>query len=234
MSKSKKFEVFGTLQKDETIFTIKDKIIPGTMVFESLAPFPGYFNEAPNESKPTYLYLGLDDDYSVSDIYRAAQNVREQMDVDVDVAKATVMIYDMHYHVLRLRHIEDYDLIKPIQEALQEEGLRPKFVSGKVKEGACKIHIIKFICMEKVAKGIYLDCGEPDHAYITIPKHMSWDDFEEVTKQVKYNWYGSKFDAAQGSFYRKGRLREFVRVYSKKINENYLKEVCKLYLTRIK
>jgi hypothetical protein len=42
MELNKRFEVFGTLIKTETVFTIDHKILTGTLVFEALKPFHGY------------------------------------------------------------------------------------------------------------------------------------------------------------------------------------------------
>ena len=63
MERNKRFEVFGTLTKTETVFTIDDKIIPGTLVFEALRPFPGYYSESPTSAKPVYMYLALEEQY---------------------------------------------------------------------------------------------------------------------------------------------------------------------------
>ena len=69
MEQNKRFEVFGTLTKTETIFTIDQKILQGTLVFEALKPFPDYFNDAAMTAKPMYLYLALEEQISVGRYY---------------------------------------------------------------------------------------------------------------------------------------------------------------------
>ena len=79
-----------------------------------------------------------------------------------------------------------------------------------------------------------MDCSEDFHAYILLPKDMTPEEFKGINQQVIYNWYGSKFDAAKGAFYYKFKLREMVRIYSKKLDLNYLEDLQRLYLSKIK
>jgi len=62
---------------------------------------------------------------------------------------------------------------------------------------------------------------------------MRWEEFDDITNKVKYNWVESKFDAAKASFYYDGELHEVVRIYSDKIGPDYLKELRKLYLDKM-
>jgi hypothetical protein len=55
-----------------------------------------------------------------------------------------------------------------------------------------------------------------------------------LTNKVKYNWVESKFDAAKASFYYDGELHEVIRIYSDKIGPEYLIELHKLYLEKMK
>ena len=51
---------------------------------------------------------------------------------------------------------------------------------------------------------------------------------------VKYNWLGHEYDAAAGSFYKDGKLYEVVRILSNKLDKNYLTDIRKLYLEKIR
>ena len=87
MEQNKRFEVFGTLTKTETIFTIDQKILQGTLVFEALKPFPDYFNDAAMTAKPMYLYLALEEQYPLEDIIRASQKIQLDFNVSFDAGK---------------------------------------------------------------------------------------------------------------------------------------------------
>ncbi len=234
MEQNKRFEVFGTLTKTETVFTIDQKIIPGTLVFEALKPFSGYYSDSPTGAIPVYMYLALEEQYELEDILRASQKVQLEFDVRFDAGKGFLQIYDTKYNVLRVRHLKDYNLLEKLQRSFTENGIRFLQKSKKYKDELARIRIIKFFSLEEIAENIFLDKREKYHAYLTIPRHLSWDEFEAITNKVKYNWVESKFDAAKASFYYDGELHEVIRIYSDKIGPEYLVELRKLYLDKMK
>ncbi len=235
MEQNKRFEVFGTLTKTETVFTIDQKIIPGTLVFEALKPFSGYYSDSPTGGAiPVYMYLALEEQYELEDILRASQKVQLEFDVRFDAGKGFLQIYDTKYNVLRVRHLKDYNLLEKLQRSFTENGIRFLMKSKKYKDELVRIRIIKFFSLEEIAENIFLDKREKYHAYLKIPRHLSWTEFQNITNKVKYNWVESKFDAAKASFYYEGELHEVVRIYSDKIGPEYLQELRKLYLEKMK
>lgn len=233
MEQNKRFEVFGTLTKTETVSTIDHKIMPGTLVFEALRPFPGYYSDSPLSAKPVYLYLALEEQFTLIDIIRASQKVQLEFNTTFDAGKGFVEVYSEKYNVLRIRHLKDYNLLEKLQQSYTANGIRFLHKSKKLKDEQVKIRIIKFFSLEEIAEDIFLDRKEKYHAYIRIPRYLNWDQFEAVTNKVTYNWVESKFDAAKGVFYHEGNLHEVVRIYSNKIGPEYLKELRKLYLDKM-
>ncbi|MBW8334397.1 MAG: hypothetical protein K0M40_20440 [Prolixibacteraceae bacterium] len=235
MEQNKQFEVFGTLTKTETVFTIDQKIIPDTLVFEALKPFPGYYSDSPTGgAKPVYMYLALEEQYELEDILRASQRVQLEFDISFDAGKGFLQIFDTKYNIMRVRHLKDYNLLEKLQRSFTENGIRFLMKSKKYKDELVRIRIIKFFSLEEIGEKIYLDKREKKHAYIEIPRYLKWEEFEAINNKVKYNWVESKFDAAKASFYYEGKLHEVVRIYSDKIGPEYLQELRKLYLEKMK
>lgn len=233
MEQNKLFEVFGTLTKTEQVFTIEQKIIPGTLVFEALKPFPDYFYDAPMTAKPMYLYLAFEEQYPLEDILRASQKIQHDFDVTFDAGKGFLEVYTEKYNVLRIRHLKNYDLLEKLQRSFEDKGFKFLRKSKKYKDEPVKIRIIKFFTLEEIAEDIFLDKREENHAYIKIPYHLHWEEFEEMNNKVKNNWFESKYDAAKGAFYYNGALHEVVRIYSDAIGKDYLQELRKLYLDKM-
>ncbi|MDP2336891.1 MAG: hypothetical protein Q8N05_10670 [Bacteroidota bacterium] len=234
MEQNKRFEVFGTLTKTETVFTIDYKILPGTLVFEALKPFPDYYYDTPTSAKPVYLYLALEDQFTLEDIMRASQKFQHDFDYPFDIGKGFLQIYDAKYNILRVRHLKNYDLLEKLQKYFTENGIRFLNKSKKYSNEVVKIKIIKFFSLEEIDNHIFLDKREENHAYLEIPNFLSWEELQNITNKVKYNWVGSKFDAAKGAFFYDGQLHEMVRIYSDKIGLEYLQELRKLYLEKLK
>ncbi len=234
MESQNAIEVFGTITKYETVLTITDKVLPGSLVFEAIAPFPGYYHEEPNCAKPVYLYLALQEQYPLIDMIRATEEVEKAFDESFDAGKGFLKIYNDKYDVLRVRHLKRYDLIGKLQQIYQEQGICFLQKTMRGLEETVQIRVVKFFNLKKVDNGIYLDTKEDFHTYLEIPKHYEWEDFNALTDKVKYNWEGSKFDAAVGAFLHDGQLHEFVRIYSNNLSLNYLQQLRKLYLQKIK
>jgi hypothetical protein len=233
MEANKRFEVFGTLTKTETIFTIDQKILPGTLVFEALKPFPGYYSDSPTGAKPVYLYLALEEQYTLEEVLRATQKIQLEFDIRFDAGKGFLQVFDTKYNVLRVRHLKDYNLLEKLQRSFSENGIRFLHKAKKYQDELVKIRIIKFFDLEEIAEKIYLDKREQNHAYFEIPRHLCWEEFEVLTSKVKHNWMESKFDAVMGAFYYDGGLHEVVRIYSDQIGTEYLQELRKLYLSKM-
>lgn len=227
-------EVFGTIRKQETVLTIDDKVQTGTLVFEALEPFPGYYDETPFGANPIYMYLALQEQYPLMDIIRATHNVEKVFNEKFDAGKGFVQIVDTTYNVLRVRHLNRYDLIGDLQHAYNAQGIYFMMKTKKGLETPAQIKVVKFFNLTPIDEGIYLDNKEEYHAYLEIPKQLHWDDFLALTNRVKYNWEDSKFDAAFGEFFHEGKIHDFVRIYSNKLTPDYLLALRKLYLEKLK
>ena len=232
--KDNKMEVFSNLTKYDTVVAIEEKVLPGSLVFDSLNPFPGYYHETPTNVKPIYLYLVLDKQYTLERVLRATQSIAKEYNWDFDAGKGYMSIESEFLNVIRVRHLPELDLVEKIQEAYMNHEIN--FLMNKKLKGKLQVEvkISKFLMLEKIGEGIYLNSKEPSFGYIEIPKHLHREAFAKVSMDVKYNWDGSEYDAASGSFFKDGKLYEFVRILSNKIDADYLLKIRKLYLDKIR
>ena len=234
MGDNKKIEVFINLTKNDTVVAIDDKVVAGSLVFDSLNPFPGYYHETPTNSRPIYIYMVLDKQYPLEDILRATQNIEKEYKWNFDAGKGYMTIGSEALNVIRMRHLPQIDLVEKIQEAYlkQEIGfLMSKKLKGKLD---VSVKIVKFSSLKVLGEGIYVSVDESTFGYVEIPKYLNHEIFSKVSMDVKYNWEGHEFDAARASFYNNGKLYEVVRIRSNKIDSNYLLAIRKLYLEKIR
>jgi hypothetical protein len=234
MGKKKELEVFGSLTKTETVFTIDNKIIPGTLVFEAMKPFPGYYYDTPTGTKPLYLYLTLNKEYALEEILRASHQVQLEFDNPFDAGKGFMNIYDTKYNILRIRHLKDYNLLESLQNSFSKNGIEFLHKAKKYKNDTAQVRIVKFFLLQEIDTGIYLDKLEKKHAYLEIPRYISMEEFTNIYSKVKYNWQESTFDATRATFYYGSKLHEVIRIYSDKLELMQLKPLSNLFLEKMK
>ncbi len=237
MTNTNIIERYGNLLKEEQLVTMDEKIIPNTFVLEAPEPFPGYFNyysESPQESKPLYVYLVVDQLYTLEQITRARNNIKAYFPSDFDADAGTVTIYNKMYHVIRVRHLDNYDRIRDLQTAFMDEGIAYKKKPTKKIETKGNIRLKKFFKLNQVEEGLYFDEIEKDHGYFSLPRYVKWAEFEELTRKVKYNWSGSFFDAALGHFHNNFKIEDMVRIYNPKIDLDMLRKAKQKYFEQIK
>ncbi len=234
MGNNKRIEVFVNLTKNDMVVAIDEKIVPGSLVFDSLNPFPGYYHETPTSSKPIYIYMVLDRQYPLEEILRATQNIEKEYGWDFDAGKGYMTIGSEFLNVIRMRHVPEIDLVRKIQEAYLAHNIG--FLMNKKLKGRleARVKIVKFSTLEVVGDGTFMSAEDPTFAYIEIPKYLNPETFTKVSMDVKYNWDGHEFDAACCSFYNNGKLYEMVRIRSNKMDAGYLSEIRKLYLDKIR
>lgn len=227
-------EHFGTLEKLEEFTTLTENIIPGSLVFESLSPFWGYYNEDPHDYNPLYIYFIVNQTHEVFEVVRAFQQVKAELNFELDAAKAFVKFNDRFYNALRIRHLNGYDHLSEIQEAFARHGINPLYSHYNQKRFSAHVTLKKMFCLSPIAEGLFIDACEEKHAYLEIPKALTFDQFADVTQKVKNNWLDSKFDAALGYFIRKQKVVDIIRVYSDNLSIEYLEGIRNLYLQKIK
>lgn len=224
---------YGYLEKIEKLTTVNDNVVPGSLVLESLLPFCDYYNDDPHDCAPLYVYMAVDKAYSVFDIYRAAEKVRIETGFDLDIVKAFIKICDRNFDALRIRHLESFSQIKPVQEAFVKSGIKLCNMSCNKTDVDAHIFIKKVFCLHYLTQAIFIDEREANHAYLVIPHRLAFNDFAELTRRVKNNWYDTKFDAAIGAFLNEMKVVDFVRIYSKRIDKEYLETIHNLYLKKL-
>lgn len=234
MEQNKTMEVFSNLTKQISVASVEEKVLPGSLVFEALNQFPGYYHETPTKPEIIYLYLVLDKQYPLEEVLRATQNIEKEYDWNFDSGKGYMLIGTQLLNVIRLRHLSEIDLVEKIQEAYQKQGihfLMNKNLKGKLE---AEVKIVKFLDLVKLGEGIYVEAKDENFGYIEVPKYLKPSAFIKVAMDVKYNWDGHEFDAASGSFFKNGRLFEFVRILSNKIDADYLIKIKNLFLEKIR
>lgn len=221
-------EVFGTLTKEETLNILEESIVSKSLVFEGTEPYPGYYHDLPKSETSYFIYLGVKLGYRWIEIMRAAKEVKKDLTVNFDVSKCIVKIGDQSFYTIRLKNFYDFSLISKIQESFAKHGIQYIETHNLRGKYNALLTSIKTFDLEKIEDGIYLDKNSSTHAYFEFP-YTHWDQFKELTQKVKFNWSKSNFDSAIAAFFYEYEVVDLIRIYSKALDIEYIKECIKTY-----
>lgn len=226
MTEPNAIERFGGHLKEEPLTCLEDEIIaPNTCVLEADAPFFGYYNEMPVSSKPQYLYCALSGRQSFESIARATQNVRKKFKKNFDAAEGEITFFGTTCQVIRIRNLQKYSDIHTLQSLYLDEGIMLRKKTRKVKNAMAMIRLRKFFNLQPVGQNLFLDSVQEHHAYFIIPHQLDWNNFKEITKEVKYDPAFFHFDGAICFIYEQGEVKDMIRIYREHITAEELKAI---------
>jgi hypothetical protein len=226
-------EIFGSLEKLEQLSTIDKELAHGKLVFQSLSPFWGYYNDYPHHSSPFYIYMVIDKTYTVFEVMRAYQEVKAELGFHFDAAKAFVVFNDRSYNAIRLRQLDNFNQIQPIFESFAAHGIKPYSSSSAWTNVTARVTLNKLFCLEHIMEGIFIDKWVEKHAYIELPHLLAFDKLVELTNNVRNNWTETRFDAAVATFLKNDKVVSAVRIYSDNLEIENLSGLKKIYESKI-
>lgn len=230
----KKREIIGKLTKQEKVNPIENNKIPRTFVVNIPSPLASYFSRFSQMSKPNTILLITKDPVSFERILRATKNINEANKMDIGAAKCEITIGKKKYSGIRLKRVKEYSDIPKIQELYIKEGLVMARNVRIKHETDSMIRVNKFYNLKKKADNIYQSLDDKNYYYFVIPKKLDWDQFRELTFDIKNNIGVTGFDVAKGIFYETEGITEVVRIIKPKITLKMVKEIYQKYLDRLK
>jgi len=231
MEKNKLLSIGSLTKKDWIILNdrIDDK---SALVFISEYPYSGYYGTTvPDKKEPQSMYLVTYQDYTDDQIIRSIQAVKTHFEYAFDAVPGTISFLNKNFGIIRVRCVS-YEHVPLLIDAFRKEGIvfmqhrnLPHF------EGIIKV--TKYFKTVEEEEGIFIDQENRYLAYLHIDKHLSWDTFEKIYRDVSNNITEFSFDAALATMYNEYGILDFVRIYDEKRSLDNLKIIYKKFKDRI-
>ncbi len=216
-------ERFGCLEKEEVLECLNyDKLMPNACILESQSPFRGYYERFTYGHKPLYLYLILDEFYSIEKLWRIIIKIRKKCAYKFDAVPGTLEIFDLKTQIIRVRNMDDFDNIVDLQNQFAEEGLVYHKKVMRVDGETGIVRLDKQFFFDPQGDMMYMDAFEPHHGYFIIPRHFGWTQFKQITNEVQYDINLLYFDAATAFFYESNGIIDLVRIYREGLDRDKL------------
>lgn len=213
MESKTKLEIIGTIEKKEKL----NNLGYDEMVLESLHPFPGYHGTTiPDTTNPKSAFLVTKTSYPEEQIIRSTIKIKEGFPHHFDASPGAVTLLHHIQSCIRVRNLQNYNIIPEIITAYKGQGIEFMKVK-KVDEYEGLIKIKKYFLLDELDNGVYMDTETPEMAYFELPFELPFDDFEQLTLNIKRNIKENNWDAAKGVFYRKKGLVDVIRIYDQNV-----------------
>lgn len=223
-------QTIGGIAKEETLFNLTSHIMENTFVLENDVPYPGYHgNNLPTEPVPISVFLMTKKKHSTEHILRLNQNIRKYFDHPFDAVPGIICIYNDTFPCIRLRGLDNYELIGDLQKCFFSEGV--KFMKTKKIKAQGVIQLKKLFNIESYETDIYKDLDDHNTFYLDIKRQVSWEKFARLTRNVRNNIDKDKanFDAALGAIYTSPSILDVVRIYGREMDIHKLRLIQHTY-----
>ncbi len=226
-------EIIGKLTRQENVHPIERNKISNTFVIHVPSPLATYYTRFSQINKPNTILILTKTPSSFERILRATNRVNKDNNLNLNGAKCEITIGKKKYSGIRLKGIDQFSDIEGIQRLFEKEGFEFAKSIRLNEDTDSIIRVNKFFELQKVEEGIYHSPNNKDRYYIEIPKHIHWDEFRDVTFDIKNNVSVSGYDVAKGIFYEKDGITEMVRIIKPDLTLEMVKEVKDKYFDRL-
>ena len=226
-------EIIGKLTRQENIHPIERNKISNTFVIHVPSPLSTYYTRFSQINKPNTVLILTKTPSSFEKILRATNRVNKDNNLNLNGAKCEITIGKKKYSGIRLKGIDQFSDIEGIQRLFEKEGFEFAKSIRLNEDTDSIIRVNKFFELQKVEEGIYHSPNNKDRYYIEIPKHIHWDEFRDVTFDIKNNVSVTGYDVAKGIFYEKDGITEMVRIIKPDLTLEMVKEVKDKYFDRL-
>jgi len=215
-------ETVGTISKKEDLVFFENP--KNILAFETAQAYPGYNGVVPQDYDPNSLFLITKERYLTEKIFKVSQKIRSNVEFSFSAAFAIVHYQNREYPAIRLKGLKNYSFMSELLNAYVEEGVL--FEKAKsVKEFNTLLHVTKEFHLEPMENGCYKDLADDQMFYFEIPEDLSWERFEKIITEIKYNSKDINFDAALSLIYRVQGIVYAVRIYKKSLTFVELGEI---------
>lgn len=226
-------ELIGKITLQENISPIERNKVSGTFVIHIPNPLASYYSRFTEVNRPNSIVLVTKNPVSFEIILRATKTINDKYKLILDGAKCEVVIGRNKYSGIRIMGIDRYTNIDKIQTAYKDAGF--EFHKNiKLSKGTdAIIRVNKFFNIVDIEEGIYQSPTNKDRYYFEVPRYMNWEEFRDVTFDIKNNISVTNYDIAKGILYNKDGITDVLRVLKPNMTVEMVREIREKYLDRL-
>jgi len=201
----------------------------GILILES-SPETAYYSRAgfPENLKTVkdhhlYLVVKKPSPCFQDRVMRRSHRLKEELGISFHVAPGMITYRNRIYSTIRIRTSET-ELIPRFIEEFRKIGIR-FLATRNVAPYEAFVQIKRYTDFVLMEPGIFRDADNPKRYFVTIPKDIDFEVFEDLIREVKNNCNFHMFDASLIYLNCGSRFLDMVSVYSDHCEEERLSEL---------
>lgn len=231
MKPNNTIERYGGIIKKEPLSCIENELIlKETCVVEAVSPYFGYYYEVKSSMQPHMVYFVLNGYYTLEHLTRATSKIQKKVNFPIDAATGFISLLNQTCYVIRFLNLRNYNHIKMIQQYYMDEGLLFKKKKLKLENQMALIKLRRFFKLKNIGNGLYMDQNQESTGYFVIDSNIEWEQFKQLTQEVKRNTKLLFFDAARAYIYEERQITDMVRIYRENLTHETLETIKERYL----
>ena len=225
-------ELIGKITLQENVSPIERNKVSGSFVIHIPNPLASYYSRFTEVNRPNSIVFATKEPVSFEKILRATKIINQKHQLTLNGAKCEVNIGRNKYSGIRVTGIDRYTNIDMVQTAFNEGGFEFHKNVRLAKGTNAMIRVNKFFNMIDVEDKIYRSHSNKDRFYFEIPRYVNWNDFREMTFDIKNNISVSNYDIAKGIIYEKDGITDILRVIKPNITVDMVRQIREKYLEK--
>ena len=226
-------ELIGKITLQENVSPIERNKLNGSFVIHIPNPLATYYSRFTEVNRPNSIVFMTKEPVSFEMILRATSTINKEFGYGINGAKCEVMIGRSKYSGIRVFGISRYTQIEEIQKAYKSKGF-DFHKNVRIQKGTdALIRVNKFFNIIDKEKQVYQSPNNPDRFYFDVPKYMDWEEFREITFDIKNNIAVSNYDVAKCIFYEKEGITDIIRIIKPNITLEMVQAIQEKYLDRL-
>lgn len=226
-------ELIGKITLQENVSPIERNKINGTFVIHIPNPLATYYSRFTEVNRPNSIVFVTKNPVSFEKILRATNRINDEYNFGVNGAKCEIMIGKNKYGGIRVFGIDRYSNIDKIQQAYKATGFDFHKNVRLSKGTDALIRVNKFFHIVDADDKIYRSSTNRDRYYFEVPRYMEWEEFREITFDIKNNISVINYDIAEGIFYENEGITDMLRVIKPNMTLDMVKTIREKYLDRL-
>lgn len=149
-------------------------------------------------------------------------SIKKKLNINLHISPGQLSFLNIQHNCIRIR-TQEVASIKPFINDLKN--LDIQFVKHtKIQPFNSIVHFKKHIEMTPLEEGVYADVNDNNRHYISLPRNLEFEEFENIVKLIKNNCGFNMFNAAYASLAQHDKVINFIVIYSKHCDEKRLPE----------